>query len=70
MNYMLDTKHIIHTIGSINKLPSHKRVQILNMLVEGMSMRAASRVADVSINTVKKLLIVVLPDPVHPEIKL
>ncbi len=41
----------------MNKLPIHKRVQILNMLVEGMSMRAVSRVADVSINTVKKLLI-------------
>ncbi len=41
----------------MNTLPLHKRVQILNMLVEGMSMRATSRVADVSINTVKKLLI-------------
>ena len=41
----------------MNKLPLQKRVQILNMLVEGMSMRAVSRVADVSINTVKKLLI-------------
>lgn len=29
-----------------------KRVQIINLLVEGMSMRATSRLADVSINTV------------------
>lgn len=41
----------------MNKLPLAKRVQILSMLVEGMSMRSISRVADVSINTVTKLLI-------------
>jgi IS1 family transposase len=40
----------------MNKLPLAKRVQILSMLVEGMSMRSISRVADVSINTVTKLL--------------
>jgi IS1 family transposase len=32
-------------------------VQIINLLVEGSSLRAASRIADVSINTVTKLLI-------------
>ena len=41
----------------MNKLSTAKRVQILNMLVEGMSMRAVSRVADVSINTVSKLMV-------------
>ncbi len=41
----------------MNKLSSAKRVQILDMLVEGMSMRAVSRVADVSINTVSKLMV-------------
>jgi IS1 family transposase len=41
----------------MNKLPHAKRVQILSMLCEGSSMRAISRVADVSINTVTKLLI-------------
>ena len=41
----------------MNKLPTDKRVQILEMLVEGMSMRAASRVAKVSINTVTKLMV-------------
>jgi IS1 family transposase len=40
----------------MNRLPIEKRVQIVTMLVEGMSMRAVSRVADVSINTVTKLL--------------
>ena len=39
------------------KLSNVKRVQILEMLVEGMSMRAASRVAKVSINTVTKLMV-------------
>ena len=41
----------------MNKLPNSKRAQILEMLVEGMSMRAASRVAKVSINTVTKLMV-------------
>ncbi len=41
----------------MNKLPEHKRIQILNMLVEGSSMRSISRVVGVSINTVTKLLV-------------
>src|SRR5437667_7563123 len=41
----------------MNKLPNAKRSQIIHLLVEGNSMRAASRIADVSINTVTKLLI-------------
>jgi IS1 family transposase len=41
----------------MNKLPLEKRVQILSMLCEGSSMRSISRVADVSINTVAKLLV-------------
>jgi len=41
----------------MNKLPLQTRVQILSMLCEGSSMRSISRVADVSINTVGKLLV-------------
>ena len=41
----------------MNRLPLAKRAQILNLLVEGNSLRAASRIADVSINTVYKLAI-------------
>jgi len=41
----------------MNKLPIEKRVQILQMLCEGASMRSISRIADVSINTVTKLLV-------------
>ena len=41
----------------MNKLPIHKRSQILFMLVEGLSMRSTSRIADVSITTVAKLLV-------------
>ncbi len=41
----------------MNKLPLETRVQILTMLVEGSSMRSISRVCDVSINTVTKLLV-------------
>jgi IS1 family transposase len=40
----------------MNKLPLAKRVMILNALCEGVSMRSISRMADVSINTVTKLL--------------
>ena len=41
----------------MNKLPKHKRTMILNMLVEGSSMRSISRVVGCSINTVTKLLV-------------
>jgi IS1 family transposase len=41
----------------MNRLPLAKRVQILAMLFEGSSMRSIARVADVSINTVSKLLV-------------
>jgi IS1 family transposase len=40
----------------MNKLDIAKRAQILSTLCEGGSMRSASRLADVSINTVSKLL--------------
>jgi IS1 family transposase len=41
----------------MNKLPLKTRVQMLSMLCEGSSMRSVSRVCDVSINTVSKLLV-------------
>ena len=41
----------------MNKLPLKTRSLILNMLCEGQSMRATARLADVSFNTVAKLLI-------------
>lgn len=41
----------------MNKLPVAKRVQILSLLVEESSLRSISRVCDVSINTVTKLLV-------------
>lgn len=40
----------------VNRLPLAKRVQILSIVCEGSSMRSISRVCDVSINTVTKLL--------------
>lgn len=56
MNSVLDAKHKSSYIMGMNKLPIAKRVQILAMLCEGSSMRSVSRVCDVSINTVAKLL--------------
>ena len=41
----------------MNKMPLKTRALILNMLCEGQSMRATARLADVSFNTVAKLLI-------------
>jgi IS1 family transposase len=41
----------------MNRLPIKKRAAILGMLVEGNSLRATSRLANVSINTVTKLLV-------------
>ncbi len=41
----------------MNKLSIAKRAQILSLLVEGSSLRSISRVCDVSINTVTKLLV-------------
>ena len=41
----------------MNRLSTEKRATILNLLVEGMSMRAVSRTTGVSINTVTKLLV-------------
>jgi IS1 family transposase len=57
VNFLLDAKHNSSYIGGgMNKLPLEKRVQILEMLVEGSSMRSIERVMGVSINTVTKLL--------------
>jgi len=41
----------------MNRLTLERRAAILRMLVEGNSLRATSRLADVSINTVMKLLV-------------
>jgi len=54
---MLDKVHRRDTVVDMNKLPKEKRAQILSMLCEGSSMRAISRVCDVSLNTVDKLLV-------------
>jgi IS1 family transposase len=41
----------------MNTLTKEKRTQIIGMLIEGMSLRATARLADVSFNTVTKLLV-------------
>ena len=57
MNKILDAKNNISYISGMNKMPLKTRTLILNMLCEGQSMRATARLADVSFNTVAKLLI-------------
>ena len=57
LNVMLDRRVIPSHHGPMNKLPHAKRTHILNLLCEGSSLRAISRVVDVSINTVTKLLV-------------
>jgi transposase-like protein len=39
----------------MNRLSLEKQTQIINLLVEGNSLRSTSRIVDVSINTVTKL---------------
>lgn len=48
-------RHVGYTID-MNKLPSAKRIEILGLMVEGMSLRAISRVTGASKNTIAKLL--------------
>ena len=55
---MLDTMRASpYTSPMVNKLSTDKQAQILNLLVEGVSLRSISRVTGVSINTVTKLLV-------------
>jgi IS1 family transposase len=54
---MLDKWISVHYALYMNRLPIAKRAQIIQMLVEGASLRSTSRIADVSINTVTKLLL-------------
>ena len=44
-------------LSNMNRMPLAERAKILGLLVEGMSLRAVSRVADCSINTVTRLLV-------------
>ena len=41
----------------MNRLPHHKRKQILHMLVEGSSIRSTARVVGAAVNTVVKLML-------------
>jgi len=54
---MLDRSSIISYLRPMNALPIEKRTQIIKLLVEGNSIRAITRIADVSKNTVIKLLV-------------
>lgn len=54
---MLDKWLIVNYAVPMNRLPIVKRAQIIQMLVEGASLRSTTRMADVSINTVTKLLL-------------
>lgn len=54
---MLDRLRKTTYLSGMNKLPIEKKKMIINLLVEGTSLRATSRLADVSINTVTKLLV-------------
>lgn len=54
---MLDRSSIMAYNRSMNQKSVSDRAKILQLLVEGNSLRAASRISDVSINTVYKLLV-------------
>ena len=54
---MLDKYDSQFRLFYMNRLSIADRAAILGMLVEGNSLRSASRLADVSLNTVTKLLV-------------
>jgi IS1 family transposase len=54
---MLDERIRPQYAQFMNRLPIEKRAQIIQMLVEGNSLHSTSRMADISINTVTKLLL-------------
>ena len=54
---MLDLSTTVTYIMGMRKLDSKTRALIIRLLVEGNSIRATARIADVSKNTVNKLLI-------------
>jgi hypothetical protein len=41
----------------MNRLPAEKRIQVPHALVEGNSLRATARLADVTLNTTAKLFV-------------
>lgn len=54
---MLVRLSIVSYLCIMNQLPLEKRIQIIQQLVEGSSLRATSRITGCSINTVTKLLV-------------
>ena len=57
LNNMNGAKYRSANTRGIDRLPLTTRSLILKMLCEGRSMRATARLADVSYNTVAKLLV-------------
>jgi IS1 family transposase len=54
---MLDRLRNDTYLSIMNTLPTEKKVQVIRLLTEGTSLRATSRIVDVSINTITKLLV-------------
>ena len=55
-NFMLDRSGMNGIIMPMNKLPSEKRAQALQMMAEGVSLRAITRLTGISRTTLIKLL--------------
>jgi IS1 family transposase len=53
---MLDAKHEVTDSAAMNKLPPEKRAQALQMMAEGISLRAMTRLTGISRTTLIKLL--------------
>ena len=55
--YLCYNQHITQCTGSsINKLSTEKRAKLISMMCEGVSLRAISRIEDVSLATVMRLM--------------
>src|SRR5580658_9524262 len=57
MTFMLDRTRTLCQSVQMNRLDITKRAQILQMMVEGVSIRAISRMTGASKNTITKLLV-------------
>lgn len=58
MKKMLDrSSNNAYICAMANKLPLEKKVQVIKLLIEGTSLRATSRIADVAFNTVLKMVV-------------
>ncbi|KAF0146325.1 MAG: hypothetical protein FD153_155 [Rhodospirillaceae bacterium] len=64
----IDSRYQLEHNAQREQAPHAKRLQILGLLCEGSSLRSVSRVVDVSVNTVTKVLVDVVERRARPTV--